>query len=311
MCHTCGGCEEKSCQEKAASFEGEEAAGKGRLRTQGHQKNPRCSPAASPGSTLRPGFPRRPGSAPRSCPGPRGAAPSRHRAAEIPHSPARRRRAALPAAAPDPKGSPSSPSALWRGAPPRPSSHHLPPLPPRPRLHLTPPRRPTHTQAKGPLRPPRAGPAPRGRETMSSHNSPAAPELRGSGGGSSPPSPSPPPPPRSGIRPPGAEPPLLPSLPREPPPPPGRRPRSLPEESHFIPRSNMAAPPAAAAAAAFALPRLPAAAEERPQAVLGSRPAGRWRCRERPGWPRVSRAGPRGVRREGGSRAGLRVSAAD
>ncbi|KAK4830400.1 hypothetical protein QYF61_010911 [Mycteria americana] len=49
---------------------------------------------------------------------------------------------------------------------------------------------------------------------------------------------------------------------------------------------------AASPAAAFALPRLPAAGE-RPQAVLGSRPPGRWRCRERPGWPRVSRTGLR------------------
>lgn len=30
MCHTCGGCEEKSCQENAASLEKEEAVGKGR-----------------------------------------------------------------------------------------------------------------------------------------------------------------------------------------------------------------------------------------------------------------------------------------
>lgn len=144
-----------------------------------------------------------------------------------------------------------------------------------------------------------------GRETMNRHNSPAAPELRGSGGGSFAPSPSPSPPPRSGIRPPGAEPPP-PLAAREPSPPPDRRPRSLPEESHFIPRSNMAAPPAAAAAAAaFSSPRLPAAATgERPQAVLGSRPAGRWRCRER----QPSRAA--GVCEEGASRAGLRVPAA-
>ncbi|XP_041330355.1 translation initiation factor IF-2-like [Pyrgilauda ruficollis] len=60
----------------------------------------------------------------------------------------------------------------------------------------------------------------------------------------------------------------------------------------------MAAPPAAAAAAAaFSSPRLPAAASgERPQAVLGSRPAGRWRCRER----QPSRAA--GVCEEGASR---------
>lgn len=60
----------------------------------------------------------------------------------------------------------------------------------------------------------------------------------------------------------------------------------------------MAAPPAAtAAAAAFSSPRLPAAATgERPQAVLGSRPAGRWRCRER----QPSRAA--GVCEEGASR---------
>ncbi|XP_030117638.4 uncharacterized protein [Taeniopygia guttata] len=60
----------------------------------------------------------------------------------------------------------------------------------------------------------------------------------------------------------------------------------------------MAAPPAAATvAAAFSSPRLPAAATgERPQAVLGSRPAGRWRCRER----QPSRAA--GVCEEGASR---------
>lgn len=60
----------------------------------------------------------------------------------------------------------------------------------------------------------------------------------------------------------------------------------------------MAAPPAAATvAAAFSSPRLPAAATgERPQAVLGSRPAGRWRCRER----QPSRAV--GVCEEGASR---------
>lgn len=204
---------------------------------------------------------------------------------------------------------------------PRPSSHHLPP---GPRFYLThthtqsPLRdRPTQTQAEGPPRAraptPRVGPAPRLRETMNSHNSPAAPELRGSGRRflspffslllllllrpgavsgrrepSCPPRPAP-----------------FPSLPREPPPPPGRRPRSLPEESHFIPRSNMAAPPAAAAAAAFALPRLPAA-EERPQAVLGNRPPGRWRYRERPemGLTLTWAAG------KGTSRAGLRVSSA-
>lgn len=275
MCHRCGGCEEKSCQEKAASFEGEEAAGKARLPTPDRRKTPRCPPAASPGSgpasLLSPRTrSSNPGAAPR---------PPRSRSqppAEIPYSPARGRRAALPAPA-------GSPSALAE-RPPAPSPTTF--LRSRV-LTSTPPRRPTHTQARGP---PRARPAPRGRQTMSSHNSPAAPELRGSGGGSSPPSPAPSPPTRSGIRPPGDKPPALPSLLRDPPPPPGRRPRSLPEESHFIPRSNMAAPPAAAAA--VALPRLPAAGE-RPQAVRRSRPLGGRRCRERRGWPRVSRAGPR------------------
>ncbi|XP_053798452.1 uncharacterized protein LOC128787903 [Vidua chalybeata] len=230
MCHTCGGCEDQSCQEYAASLEEEEAPPRSRSQPPPGSGNP-----PQPGPTLPGGAERR---SPR--PGLSGQSP-----------------------------------ALSRGALPRPSL----PLCSGAALSPHPPRRPTHSRPRANT-PPRAGPAPVGRETMSSYNSPAAPELRGSGGGSFAPSPSPSPPPRSGIRPPGAETPP-PLAAREPSP--DRRSRSLPEESHFIPRSNMAAPPAAAAAAAaFSSPRLPAAATgERPQAVLGSRPAGRWRCRER------------------------------
>lgn len=232
-------------------------------------------------------------------PSPRGAAPSRHRAAEIPRSPARACPGA-PNGAPRARGSPGSPGTLaGRSSTTTITSPLL-----RGRAVISPPAT-SHAQQAESQHPAASRTRTLGRETMNSHNSPAAPELRGSGGGSFAPSPSPSPPPRSGIRPPGAEPPP-PLGAQEPSPPPDRRPRSLPEESHFIPRSNMAAPPAAAAAAAaFSSPRLPTAATgERPQAVLGSRPAGRWRCRER----QPSRAA--GVCEEGASRAGLRVPAA-
>lgn len=50
-----------SCQEKATSFEGEEAVKKGRFTNAGSPKKiPRCSPATSPALPLRPGFPRLP-----------------------------------------------------------------------------------------------------------------------------------------------------------------------------------------------------------------------------------------------------------
>ncbi|XP_063181530.1 basic salivary proline-rich protein 1-like [Chroicocephalus ridibundus] len=115
-----------------------------------------------------------------------------------------------------PRGLPEQP--LWQGAPPT-----GPPPSPSPLLRgraftLSPPRRPTHTQAEGPLRSPRAGPQPQPRTPGPADNeqpqltsSAGAPWVRG---GSSPPSPSPPPPPRSGIRPLGAEPPLSLAAPR-------------------------------------------------------------------------------------------------
>lgn len=191
--------------ERCLSLEEEAAVGKGRWRTQDHQKIRQCSGAAIPGSPLRPGFARLPwhraqplGAAPSPC----GAAPSRHRAAEIPRSPARPCPGA-PSGAPRARGSPAVPGPLAGRSP---TTTITSPLL-RGRAVSSPPATSHAPQAES-QHPPRAGPAPLGRETMSSHNSPAAPALRGSGGGSFAPSPSPSPPPRSGIRPPGAETPL-------------------------------------------------------------------------------------------------------
>lgn len=112
--------------------------------------------------------------------------------------PARGRPAALPV-----PGAPRAAPGLLKGRSPATTITS-----PCSRAALSPqsPRRPMRRRPRANT-PSRAGPAPLGRETMSSHNSPAAPELRGAGGGSFAPSPSRSPPPRSGIRPPGAEPP--------------------------------------------------------------------------------------------------------
>ncbi|XP_065486210.1 basic proline-rich protein-like [Caloenas nicobarica] len=286
MCHRCGGCEEKSCQEKAASFEGEEAAGKGRLPTLDRQKTPRCPPAASPGSALGPGFPPLPPHRTRSS-NP-GAARRPPRSRSQPPTGSGNPLQPGPGAQSSPAGLPEQPLGALGGRPPAPSPTTFP-LPPGPRFDLDPPPATPHAHAgPGPPAGPTRTPGPADNEQPQLTSSARAPWVRGRflSPFSFPLSSDQERYPAAGRRPP-----TLPSLPREPPPPPGRRPRSLPEESHFIPRSNMAAPPAAAAA--VALPRLPAAGE-RPQAVLGSRPLGRRRCRERRGWPRVGRAGPRG-----------------
>lgn len=268
----------------------------------GSPKNPAvlrgCHPRLSPPARLR-SAPLAQGSASRSCPYPRGAAPRRHRAAEIPRSPARPCPRA-PSGAPRARGSPGSPRPS-QGALSR-DHHHFPLLRGRAVTSVPETSHAPQADSQHPAASRTRTPGPGDNEQPQLTSSAGASRARGR---FLCPFSFPFSPPRSGIRPPGAEPPLpspLESLrwtagrapsPRKvtlfpaptwllPPPPP---------QQQLSPRRGSPPPPPESG-------RRPCSGAARPGAG---------------GAESVSRAGPRGCARKGraeASRARLRVPAA-